>query len=110
MNMQEILRQALTNLVRVGLVWLLGVIAAKYPTYAPYLNNWVGQQGGVIVIATSIAGTLAILIWSFYTRMRSRLFAKLALKAEPGTTLTNIDKQVSNAPVAAILTADPTKI
>lgn len=108
--MNEAIKQLLINVVRMGLVWLLGAIAAHYPAIYHFVNDWVTSNGGVAVLAVSIAGTLFLVLQSFYTRMRMRLFAKQALRAEPGTTLTNIDKQVAAAPISAIITADPTKI
>lgn len=108
--MNELIKQALVNILRVGVLWLLGVIAAKNPTIASFANSWITQHGGLDVVLLSVAGV--ILIWgqSLYTRMRMRLFAKQALRAEPGTTMANINKQIAAAPVSAVLTADPNKI
>jgi hypothetical protein len=107
---QELVKQAFTNLVRIGLAALLGAIATKYPGVGQWLTDYIVNHGGMVAFAGSIAGILFLYGQSLYTRMRMRLFAKQALRAEPGTTLATIDKQVAAAPVTAILTADPNKI
>lgn len=110
MNTNEIIKQLLTNGVRVALVWLCGAVAAKNPTIGKYLTDFISEHGGVVALAASIAGVLFIYGQSYYTRMRSRLFAKVALQSPPGTPAAVVDNQIKEAPVTAVLTADPTKV
>ncbi|SRR6266404_5285363 len=107
---QELVKQALTNFVRIALTALLGAIVAKYPGAGKWITDYIANHGGMVALAASVTGILFLYGQSLYTRMRMRLFAKQALRAEPGTTLAAIDKQVSAAPVAAVLTADPDKV
>lgn len=106
----ELVKQLLINGLRALVVWGLGAIATKYPPIANFINTWITNHGGMEVVLVSVVGVLLVWGQSTYTRMRQRLFAKQALRAEPGTTLATIDKQVKAAPLAAVVTADPNKI